>query len=175
MNTTELTARIEQVKANEVTNSKKLESLQDERARLTLRAGNTKTIDAKIADVRRDVESAPHELKLLENQLTEATAKQKQKAMDALVAEQQTAANSMEDLSKKLVTQLAAAVETNNKLQASIDRYVALQKQTGQTLQSPNCCRGSQQMLKVIYETCRAEVEGIKNPRTEGRPPYIRI
>ena len=180
MTVAEIQARQDQLRKNITEKEAILNQLRIERGQLAIadskkNAEAIKKLDKQIDDRRKDLENFPIELKILQESLAVEQKRLEVEAKDALVAEQQTVANSMEDLSKELVEQLAVAFETNNKLQASIDRYVALASQTGQTLESPNCCQGSQQMLKVIYETCKAEVEGIKSPRTAGQPPFVRI
>lgn len=180
MTTQEITARIEQVKKNKIDNEARLEQLRVERSQLaiedsTKNAATIKKLDNQIADVRRDIENHPIELRMLGEQLTKAQAEEAQAAKNALLSQQKSAAARMETLSKKLVAALEVAYDLNLQLTASTDRYCALLKQTGQDISMKATCRPSEQMLKVIYETCKAELSGIQQPRTSGQPPYVRI
>lgn len=160
MTTQEIQARIAQVKKNEVANTAKMESLQNERARLALLMADTKKVDKQIEDIRRDITSHPAELRLLEEQLTEAQAQATAKARDELIEKQQSIAEDVEQLSQDFVEALQAAKNINNQLVAATSAYTALKEKTGmETLEAH--CQGSQESLSRLLELMEYQMGGI--------------
>jgi len=159
MNSTEIIARIEQVKKNEVTNTKKLESLQQERARLALNMADTKKIDIKIEDVRKDVSSTPHELRLLQGNLTAAQGKEAQAERDVLLKQQKKAAKDIEQLCEQFIEALQVAKNINEQLRLALSAESGLAQKTGQQVLG-DYCHGSQESLARLLSLMKYQLAG---------------
>ena len=181
MTVAEITARMEQVRKNLHTNEIKLNDLRVKRGQLSIENAEENKIiitrlDKQIENVRRDIENAPTEVRLLEEQLTAELAKVSQAAKDSLLSQQKSCVGQMEAISKKLVDALEIANDWNLQLVVVATRYCSLQKQTGQDITMGATCRPSEQLLQVVYETLKGELEGQpQNARCQGQPPYVRI
>ncbi len=181
MNITEIEQRQEQLRKNIYNNETKLGNLQARHRELSAQfAGPVEnesmlhSLQTQIDDIQRDIETCKNELPMLDKHLVAEQARET-KAVKAALSAQKSCAGQMEALSPKLVAALETAHDLNLQLQAVTQRYVVLLKQTGQSIPMKGVTRGSEQMLKVIFETCQAEVKGIAQPRICGRPPYTYI
>lgn len=175
----EIQARIDKEKAKVASNKSLLSKLGGDRAKLAIQGGEKSAqtigrLDKQMGTLRRDIENAPDIVTELKRQLAEATAKEKQKAMDALIEQQKSCAGQMEAISKKLVKALETANDLNIQLDVVTRRYCTLKEQTNQDI-AMTTCWPSEQMLKVIYETLNAELQGAIPQRIAGHPPFVRI
>lgn len=177
----EITQRQDQLRKNITENETILNQLRQERGQLAIadskkNAQQIKLLDKQIDDRRKDLENFPVELQILGDQLATAQTEEAQAAMNALLSQQKSAAGQMEAISKKLVKSLEVAYDLNIQLTTVVSRYTALLEQTGQPTTMQATCRPSEQLLQVVYETLKGELEGQpKNIRCQGQPPFVRI
>ncbi|GAJ08056.1 unnamed protein product [marine sediment metagenome] len=180
--TAEIEQRMEQVQKNLHTNETRLNDLRVNRGKLSIENATENShiidrLDKQIESCRKDISNAPVELSILEENLKASQQQTAAKQMEQLLSQQKSCAGSMEAISKKLVKALEISHDLNIQLTTATTRYVALQKQTNVDVLMKPTCRPSEQLLQVVYETLKAELEGSKpqTARCPGQPPYVRI
>lgn len=157
--------KIEQTKAVCDENKQKLEQLRDHRAQLIVddekaNAQKIGRINSQIRALQQTVDGNPDVISLLEQQHNELIEKQKQTEQNKLLAAQKKVAGQVEELSKEFVADLEKAVATNDRLQQAHEQYVALLKQTNESVISKKVCRPSYGMLRYVFEICSKELAG---------------
>lgn len=161
----EINQRIEQVKQNSNNNKTKLEELRTKRAALALAKGGIAEIaklDARIDKVMRDISNAPHELKLLSEQLAEEQAKEAQNERDSMLEGQHEIVNDIERLSKNFIETLQAAVNVNEMLLAALSSEQAVRAKTGEDILSQcQWCHGSQESLEKLLSLMQYQMQGV--------------
>ncbi len=157
-----------------------LEGFRLERAKLT--TGDkpndkaVKKLDGQIQVANEIIENAPTELQFLNEHLIAEEQQVAQAAMDALLSQQKSAAKQLEDISPKLVAALEVAHNLNIQLADAERQYCGLLSQTGQQISMNNHCRPSEQLLKVVYDVLKAELEGgSRINRPKGQPPFVKV
>lgn len=175
------------IEKNQESNLEKMDGLRASRAKIYLSRPDVgskpwkmylidlKKADAAITRTRKMIDNYPYEVTLLNKELVAEQARLKKITDDKIIEVQAEAAEDMRKLSKELVESLRAANKINQALTAATDKYVALHSKSGKDLVAINVTQGSLQMLKIIYETCLAEVQGQRGLRTQGKPPYVYI
>jgi len=178
MESEKLTSQIVEKRKQLTDATAELEGLREQRARLSIdkpKSKALKELEDHIADSTTVVQNVPDEIQVLNERLQEAQAEEAQTAMNALLSQQKVFAGQMEMLSVKFVASLEIANDLNLQLITATDKYCALQKQTGQDVIIKPTCRGSLQMMKVLFETNEAELAGKQAVRTQGQPPFLYI
>lgn len=161
---TVLEQKIEQHKSQLSQNKAKLEQLRTRRAKLTIVCGSTADIDVEIAALRETIENSP----VVESELKNQSEQEKvtKQNLDKLIKQQHHTAADIEKLSGELMDALGRAMYLNTQLHEKFDKYNALHKQTSKDVISQRVTRGSEGMLKFVYDICQQEMRG-EHP---GRP-----
>jgi chromosome segregation ATPase len=164
MKSAEIQTRISQMRKGITDNKVKLDSLRTNRGQLSIDNAEENEpvitrLDKQIEDLRKALENTPVEIRLLEEQLTQAQAKESQKQQEQLLSEQKKVGRDVEELSKQFIKALKAAKNINEQLQSAITTHTALAQRTGQQVLR-DYCHGSEQSLKMLLETMEQQMKG---------------
>jgi len=160
----QIQTKIDKIRNTLHDNKAKLEQLRVQRGQLAIESStkNSKTIarlDEQIESVRKDLENLPVQLKLLEELLTAEKKVAAQKERDALLEKQKEIARDVEALSEQFIELLKQANYANEQLRLALRAETGLKEKTGQQFLE-NYCHGSQQSLRMLLETMKAQMEG---------------
>jgi len=111
-----LEANIAKTKKKLIDDSAELEGLLTQRAQFIVDGKNVKHIDQQIAELRTNIDGMPSVIDIYQKGLVEARRKLAVEDRDKLLDNEKVAVAKAMKLSRQLVAQLAAAVDTNKEL-----------------------------------------------------------
>jgi len=169
-------AKLAETKNQRIVNEKDLERIREQRARLFVKDSKKHKIeiaklDTEIDKLRNFVANTPAVINVLERQLAEAKQKFAAEAKDELASQQKAVTSEALKLSKQLVAQLKAAVDTNQKLHTAYGQYKKLHDLTKSDSLGNHFAEPSIQMLGFLYGHLRGELEEGKHVRMQMHPP----
>ena len=160
----EIENQIATVTAAQRTNSKLIDKLRQERAKLSVENANKNQqkiskIDDEMLKLRVAIENYPSELKLLEENLAAENQRIAQAEMDKLLEQQQEISDEVTLLSKGFVAILKKANDINTQLIAALTAETNLAQKTGQQVLT-EYCHGSIDSLRMLLERMEAQLDG---------------
>ena len=166
MNTAEIQNRINNLNESIKHKETQLEQYRSKRAEITVNEAMTTknkqriaNIDAEVKRLKKSIENAPAELKILEENLIAEQNRLAQEARAELLTKQEEVANEVELLSKSFVSLLEKANNINELLCNALSAEAGLREKTGQQILE-NFCHGSMQSLSMLLETMQAQLNG---------------
>ena len=114
----------------------------------------------RIKRLNSSIDNAPHELKLLEEQLAKEQDRIAQAARAELLTKQQEVADEVGLLSKNFITILEKANEVNTQLLAALSAESGIRQKTGADVLA-DYCHGSMGSLSMLLECMQSELSGI--------------
>ena len=170
----EIENKIQATTAAQRRDSKLIDELRQERAKLSIEGDNKNSkritcIDNEIIKLTTAIGNYPAELELLQQNLATENQRIAQNERDTLLEKQNEVAENIENLSQQFIEALKTANEINNQLQAALQAYSGLQQKTGETVLSNEHCQGSQDYLRVLLETMEYQMAGTHTAMAGGR------
>jgi len=169
-----LEANIAKTKKKLIDDSAELEGLLTQRAQFIVDGKNVKHIDQQIAELRTNIDGMPSVIDIYQKGLVEARRKLAVEDRDKLLDNEKVAVAKAMKLSRQLVAQLAAAVDTNKELHVAYVEYKKLHEMTNVDLLGDHFAEPSHGMLEFLFGFLKGELkDGIHCRTMLKEPPQI--
>jgi chromosome segregation ATPase len=162
----EMQSRLSKVKESVIRKKEQIEDYRKKRASLILNGDDSQQnkqkliqIDYQIRERQRDIENAPAEIELLEQQIAAEKQRIAQQEKDNLIEQQQQVAEEVEILSVKFIEILEKANNLNEQLRAALLAETEIRQKTGRQIIT-KWCHGSEGNLNALLEKSKREIAG---------------